>query len=37
MITTQAGVVPGVVKTIEVALYDLVGGSDIDLIDIVNL
>jgi hypothetical protein len=37
MITTQAGVVLGVVRTIEIVLDDLVGGSDIDLINIVNL
>jgi hypothetical protein len=37
MITTQAEVVPGVVGTIEVVLYDLVSGGNIDLIGIVNL
>jgi hypothetical protein len=36
-ITTWAGVVPGVVETIEVVLDDLVGGSDVDLISVVDL
>jgi hypothetical protein len=37
MVTTQARVVPGVVGTIEVVLNDLVSGSNIDLIGVVNL
>jgi hypothetical protein len=37
IITTWAGVVPGVVGTIEVVLDDLVGSDDVDLIGIVNL
>jgi hypothetical protein len=36
-ITTWAGVVLGVVRTVEVILYDLVGSGNIDLIDVVNL
>ena len=31
------GVVPSVVKTVEEVLDDLVGGSDVQLIDVVNL
>jgi hypothetical protein len=37
MITIWAGVIPGVVGTIEVVLDDLVGGSDVDLVSVVNL
>jgi hypothetical protein len=37
MITTQAGVVSGVVRTIEVVLNDLVGGSDVNLVGVVYL
>ena len=33
----RAGVVPGVVRTIEEVLDDLVGGSNVQLVDIVNL
>jgi hypothetical protein len=36
-ITTRAGVVSGVVRTVEVVLDNLVGGSNIDLVNIVNL
>jgi hypothetical protein len=36
-ITTWAGIVPGVVGTIEVVLDDLVGSSNVDLIGVVNL
>jgi hypothetical protein len=36
-ITTRTGVVLDIVGTIEVVLYDLVGGGDIDLVNIVNL
>ena len=32
----QGGIVPGVVGTIEEVLDDLLGGDDIDLVDIVN-
>ena len=32
-----AGVVPGVVRTVEEVLDDLVGGSDIELINIIKL
>jgi hypothetical protein len=37
MITTRAGVVSGVIETIEVVLDDLVGSSNIDLVDVVYL
>jgi hypothetical protein len=37
MVTTGARVVPGIVETIEVVLDDLVGGSNVDLVDVVNL
>jgi hypothetical protein len=37
VITTWAGVIPGVVGTIEVVLDNLVGGSNIDLIGVVDL
>jgi hypothetical protein len=36
-ITTQAGVIPGVVRTVEIVLDDLVGGSDVDLVSVVDL
>jgi hypothetical protein len=36
-VTTWAGIVPDVVRTIEVVLDNLVGGGDIDLISVVNL
>jgi hypothetical protein len=36
-ITTWARVVPGVVGTIEVVLDDLVGGSNVDLVSVVDL
>jgi hypothetical protein len=36
-ITAWAGVVPGIVGTIEVVLNNLVGGDDVDLIGIVDL
>jgi hypothetical protein len=36
-ITTWARVVPGVVRTIEIVLDDLVGGDDVDLIGVVDL
>jgi hypothetical protein len=36
-ITTWAGVIPGVVRTIEVVLDDLVGSSNVDLVSVVNL
>jgi hypothetical protein len=36
-ITTWAGVVPGVVGTIEVVLDNLIGSGDIDLVDVVDL
>ena len=32
-----AGIVPGVVGTVEKVLDDLVGGSDVELINVVNL
>ena len=32
-----AGVVPGVVGTVEEVLYHLVGGSNVQLVDVVNL
>ena len=32
-----AGVIPGVVGTVEEVLYHLVGGGDVKLIDVVNL
>ena len=34
---TGAGVIPSVVRTIEKVLDDLVGGGDIQLVDVVNL
>jgi hypothetical protein len=37
VITIWAGVVPGVVGTIEVVLDDLVGGGNVNLIGIVYL
>jgi hypothetical protein len=37
MITVQAGVIPGVVGTIKEVLNNLVGGSDVLLVDVVNL
>ena len=37
MITTRAGVIPGVVGTIEVVLDDLAGGGDVDLVGVVDL
>jgi hypothetical protein len=37
VITTWAGVIPGVMGTIEIVLDDLVGSDDVDLVDIVNL
>jgi hypothetical protein len=37
VITTWAGVVPGVVGTIEVVLDDLVGSGDVDLVGVVDL
>jgi hypothetical protein len=37
VITTWAGVVLGVVGAIQVFLDDLVGGGNIDLVDVVNL
>ena len=43
MFTSGAGavkgarVIPGVVRTVEEVLYHLVGGSDVKLIDVVNL
>jgi hypothetical protein len=37
VITTRAGIVPGIVRTIKVVLDDLVGGDDIDLIGVVDL
>ena len=33
----RAGVVPGVVRTVEEVLYHLVGGGDVKLVDIINL
>ena len=33
----RAGVVPGVVRTVEEVLYHLVGGGDIKLVNVVNL
>ena len=33
----RAGVVPGVVRTVEEVLDDLVGGSNVQLVDVVNL
>ena len=33
----RAGVVPGIVRTIEKVLYDLVGGGDVELIGVVKL
>jgi hypothetical protein len=36
-ITTWAGVVPDVVRTIEVVLDDLVSGNNIDLVSVVDL
>ena len=33
----RAGVVPGVVRTVEEVLYHLVGGGDVKLVDVVNL
>ena len=33
----RTGVVPGVVRTIEEVLNDLVGSSDVQLVDVVNL
>jgi hypothetical protein len=36
-ITTRTGVIPSVVRTIEVVLNDLVGGSNIDLVSVVDL
>ena len=33
----RAGVIPGVVGTIEEVLYDLVGGGNVQLVDVVNL
>jgi hypothetical protein len=36
-ITTRAGVVSGVVGTIKVVLDDLVGGGNVNLVDVVNL
>ena len=32
-----AGVIPGVVRTVEKVLDDLVGSGDVDLIDIIKL
>ena len=32
-----AGVIPGVMRTVEEVLNDLVGGGDVQLVDIVNL
>ena len=32
-----AGVIPGVVRTVEKVLYHLVGGGDVKLINVVNL
>jgi hypothetical protein len=37
MITTWAGVVLGVVRTVEVVQNDLVGSDDVDLIGVANL
>jgi hypothetical protein len=37
VITSWAGVIPGVVRTIEVVLDDLVGSSDVDLVSVVDL
>ena len=33
----RAGVVPGVVRTVEEVLYHLVGGGDVELVNVVNL
>ena len=33
----RAGVIPGVVGTVEEVLYDLVGGRDVQLVNVVNL
>ena len=33
----RAGVVPGVVRTVEKVLDDLVGGSDVELVSVVKL
>ena len=32
-----AGVVPGIVRTVEEVLYYLVGSGDVKLVDVVNL
>jgi hypothetical protein len=37
LITTWAGVILGVVRTIEIVLNDLVGDSDVNLVSIVDL
>ena len=31
------GVVPGIVRTVEEVLYHLVGGGDVELVNVVNL
>jgi hypothetical protein len=36
-VTTGAGVVLGVVGTVEVVLNNLVGGGNVDLVNVVNL
>ena len=33
----RAGVVPGIVRTVEEVLYHLVGGGDVKLVNVVNL
>jgi hypothetical protein len=37
VVTTGARIILGVVGTVEVVLYDLVGGGNVDLVNIVNL
>jgi hypothetical protein len=37
MVTIRAGVVSGVVRTVEVVLDDLVGSGNVDLVNVVNL
>jgi hypothetical protein len=37
VVTTWAGVIPGIVGAIQVVLDDLIGGGDVDLINVVDL